>query len=58
MSARHVQTSNDQQAERPARYMWQDVTSVKGFIMRIPAEAHCLFMSYSGNSDAIQYVAG
>lgn len=31
--------------------MWQDATSVKQFIQRIPDEVHCLFMSYSGNSD-------
>lgn len=36
--------------DHPARYMWQDVTSVKDFIKKLPDEVHCLFMSYSGNS--------
>ena len=31
--------------------MWQDVTSVRDFIKKLPDEVNCLFMSYSGNSD-------
>lgn len=33
----------------PARYMWQDTTSVQDFIQKLPDEVHCLLMSYSGD---------
>lgn len=42
-------TSNPHTTGCPARYMWQDATSVKDFIQKLPDEVHCLFLSYSGN---------
>ena len=31
-----------------SRFMWQDPHSVQSFVKAVPANTHCLFLSYSG----------
>ena len=33
-----------------ARYMWRDAQSIKDFIMAVPSEVHCLFLTYAGET--------
>lgn len=33
-----------------ARYMWRDAQSIQDFIMAVPSEVHCLFLTYAGET--------